>query len=166
MSRKFNTKANADADAAAEANAVQVEPRTRERERMPGDRSAAPPQRDNDPRIYLAELRRGISYRLEQSPSTLIFEFAVRVPISAKEYAYLSRTATDPLEFNDDGPDGGRAVKLVQKFWFYERASGDRLPDIEVKMPIEADGPADAYSRYQAAQGAKAARIASGVRRV
>ncbi len=166
MSRKYHTSANAAADEAeAAANAVQPEP-VREREREPGDRSAPPPQRDGDPKIYLAELRRGIVYMLEQSPVTLVFTFARKVPISAKEYAYLAKTATDPLEFNDDGPDGGRAVKLVQKFNFYDRKTGEKLPDVEVSMPEETDEPQDAYGRYMAAQGAKAVRIASGVRRL
>ncbi len=146
----------------AVAEAVQVEP-VRERERMPGDRSAAPPMRDGDPKIYLAELRRGISYRLEQSPATLVFEFGIKVPVSAKEMTYLQHEAVDRIEYQDLGPDGlGHTSKLVQKFRFFDAESGEQLPDAEVEMPEPVEGESlDAYERYNRAMARQEVRRAN-----
>ena len=76
---------------------------------------AAPPRDDGDREIE-AELVRGISYALARSPRSVIFEFGTRVPITRKEFDYLTATALDRVTARSLRPTWSASTRCAPSF--------------------------------------------------
>ncbi len=144
---------------------------TRKRERQPpGNRVAraelrdlAPPERDSGDLEIEAELVRGVSYSLARSPRTLLFEFERKVPITRKEFDYLTATALDRVTYTDDRPEGtGVTIVWVQKFRFFDIKSGEVITPPAAQQPENALPALSAYDRFQRALIEKARTRAAG----
>jgi hypothetical protein len=89
--------------------------------------------RPREPLVVLAELVRGRSYCLSYGDGPVWLAQGRRVRISAAEHRHLEETAVDELTFVD--PVRGRVRRCLNKFAFFDAATGEPLP--ERKWPDE-----------------------------
>lgn len=104
--------------------------------------------RSNEPREFLAELVRGVSWTLSYLNQAVVFQKGRQVPVSASEKTRLEEEGVDLVTFNE--PFGGRVQRTVPKFIFYDFTTRKKLPPKQyADVQLDAAPVADAFAAAQ-----------------